>query len=510
MSPEAAPKGPRNQAKPENIPSTHAQSVQVFANELGRPDYVPDLDRFDAISLAASGIDIRTITNEKTGEEKTVYADRKGNTIPIADAEKVLDASVESYWHVNEEDAAITDAVAKAARSGSVGELETESPDAYAVFREYCLDRGKSLSIEALDRLNEVRQRQLALSKALEERKTAQEADGDHTARDARIKRISHLVTSVVAADPSAPEHNLSAQMESVAPDGSTHTITLTDRQLEQIEDLSPEIEAGLNLWTKSPEERADEDWLQANQAEIKARNRTSYVLNGTPRPTKDWKPEQSSKHKLREKEFDALTPEQQLGLEPLPNGSALPVPTLETPKLPEPHYGKTVGRRRKTGFWGSIYEFGAALGSHKGHTPREMGELVATGLAGPLIYGPASAVKYATGRQAEEDRNEAARIAKRHDDLKAESQAAKAIRQARANATKGDNNRGYELTKELKDVQQRKTLWDEEREVGKKALHRIMDGDDPTPLLQPLLRKGKDVLPGFDTSRYKRYTKIR
>lgn len=497
MSPEARPT-----PQTSHEIKAHEQSVREWANRLSDDYFTPTLDGFDELTAAADSIEIGTTVDNK-GVEHASYVDDEQNPIKKEAAEKVLDASKEAYWHVSPEDVAATESITKA---GSPRELAAQNPDAYKLFERYCARTGQAKLTPALVKFTALRHQRLAFSNALEKRAADKEAGVEDAHHDELVRRVARLVTQVLAADASAPDKNLDAYMDSTAPDGSKHSVRLTDRQLEQIEDLAPEIEAGIALRSPSPTEREDEAWLRANKAEIISRNRVSYMLNGQNRPLKGWKSAEEDRVNERARDFDTFTDEQKLGIESLPNGEPMPAPMLLRPPVEDVHYGRPVPPKKSM--------FGRVKSALIGKTSREVSHVLITGLAGPVVSGLESDIQALTGRRARSERAYTERKANELISADAKAKDAHARKITEADGLQADMERGYELQRKLQDIHKRSSLQEAKRELGIAALEVIMKGHDPSrdpdllPILQSQRLRMTDILPNFDLDRHKRYKK--
>lgn len=492
--------------------SSHAQAVQSWAAKLAAPDFIPTVEQFDALSLAAKHIQIDASTGSG-GKSHVTYSDVDGTILKQTVAERVIAAADEKHWHVTADEES---SVASILGAGDAHSLSVTDPTAFAMLEKYCVRTGRSVSSSSL-RAFAMRERdRLGLSKALEARAAEKEAGVEYGERDRLIRGVAHLITRIEVADPSMPNQNLTAIIDSTDKSGiRKREIKLSAKDLEHIKDLAPEIQAGTEIRAESEQEALDNRWLADNRDEIIRRNRVSYILNGKPRPTKGWKPEDEIKHAERERIFDTtFSPEQQLGIEPLPNGESMPVPTIEIEPLEDRDYRGPIVRPRKEGLFGVAYEVGAALGGDKAKVTRDLIGLGVTGLGGPLVHAPIAAIRYVTGLQKKEEA--AAADARRAvlDEKVRRRDASQAAAKERAKTAYDDTAKGYELQKHLAEVIARQTATQAKRELGVKALGIIMDGRDPARELASALQaqrlKITDVLPGFDVDRYKKYKKTR
>lgn len=483
--------------KTSQEPLTHAQSVQTWAGKLRDPSFTPTLDEFDALGMSARHIHL------DVDGDRTTYTDIDGGQIKSPAAEAVLKAADESYWQETPDEIDISKAVVD---SASPTELKRDNPKAYTAFETYCVRTGQPANLVSFRAFAETKQSRLNLQNDLSDRVESREAGATDPNHDRYIRSLAHLVTRVTAEDPTKPNQNLQAEMDTVNQKTKlTNSVTLTEAELARIEHLAPELEAGIKIKEKTEQEVADEDWLAKNRDEIIHMRRDSYILNGKTTPTKGWKPEDKVKNDKRGARFDRLTDEEKLGLKPLPNGEVMPPITI---MLPEPEikiYGATPTPPIKGGLAGFI----PALTRHKGESTKEVLDVFGTALAGPGVRGVIAAVKYATGQQKREEEAEAdARIAH----LDALGKEAKAYHDAHEQRIKGivsEMERAQELEKTVREIAQRRAAQDIKRTLSVRALNHVLGGRDPARELSSELRSYRltvsDLLPGLDIDGDKR-----
>jgi hypothetical protein len=479
--------------------------VQGWAKKFGNPDFTLTPEEYEALALSARYIGVKEVEADD-GTTKTAYTDTEGKSIPESSAKVVLAAAEPTHHEESASDEKLTDALLGA---GGINDLKASSPDAYSYFEGWCVRSGRAPNSESLQELTEVRQKRRVLTTYLREKADAESAGVEDLAHDRLVRSLGHLVTRVVPEDSAEPDQNLQAEMDTVNHDtGAIDTIALSDRELERIEDLAPEIKAGIKLKEKTPEEIADERWLMENQAEIIQRRRVTYALNGRVMPTKGWKEVDLDTHNPRVKWFDKLTLEQKLGLEPLPDRQTMPPITILTPAPKKADYSAPETPPTRGGLVGFV----PALVRNRGKNTREVLDVVGTGIAGPVIRGGVAAVRYATGVQhrAEKAENDA-READIDALVKASRDASADVRQ-RVELIRAEMERTQYLEKTVRDIANRRAGREVKQKLAVNALDHVLNGRDPARELATDLKTYRlsiaDLLPGFDLDRRKRYKK--
>lgn len=491
--------------KAPSQPRTHAEHVTSLAREAVDPDFVwSSLAEMDA---AREQLD--AVTSIVDGSGKTTYADIDGNTIKTSKAhmDALADKTKDSHWLHTQ---AYCDERGVAIAANNPTGMPTSFQDRYKSMRvrRGLPDNTGTFSLFQTSILGQ--------EKVLEAEAEAR-AFGIDVARDAKIRKIAGIVTRVVATDPSLPDHNLEARMETVEHStGITKEVVLDDTDIDSVESREPELSVLSRIEAESEAEAPERQTAYMTKVLM---NRYTYAVDGQQTPVKGWSTEQLREIERRENEFDGFSLAAKLGVEPLPRGLRMPPWTKPTDAPEHADYTAPLARMRKTGMFGTMYEFIAASRDIPGIVGMVVGTYAfAPGVPLPLHFTKNIAIATAKtivpgyhGYVVKEREATQQAASDRVLDNRAD-------RQALYDRLMDDVNRSMRASYDHRAALDNQVLrlWtnEENRELAKQVVLTVMKGKDPREEMATSLgrsrneieRKLKAILPGYDVERFTTY----